>query len=112
MEWGQHKKQKLDPFFFGKIRPESVGKSKQDHDPIEGDGADRAAVIRLIQQGFARVGLEADQPDCDRVSSDQGFQIGQSGCDQSDDDSDQGQLGSCKESNIWCLSIAETNRNP
>ena len=48
---------------------------------FEGDGADRAAVIRLIRQGFARVGLEADQPGRDRVSSDQGFLIGRSGCD-------------------------------
>ena len=51
---------------------------------IEGDGADRAAVNGLIRQGFARVGLEADQPDRDRVSSDRGFLVGQSGCDQSD----------------------------
>ena len=43
---------------------------------FEGDRADRAAVIRLIRQGFARVGLEADQPDRDRVSSDQGFLTG------------------------------------
>ena len=34
---------------------------------FEGDGADRAGVIGLIQQGFARVGLEADQPDRDPV---------------------------------------------
>ena len=54
----------------------------------EGNGADLAAVIGLIRQGFARVGLEADQPDRDRVSSDQGFLIGLSGCDRSD----QGQL--------------------
>ena len=51
---------------------------------FEGDGADRAGVIGLIRQGFARVGLEADQPDRDWVSSDQGFLIGQSGCDRSD----------------------------
>ena len=51
---------------------------------FEGDGADRAAVIGLIRQGFARVGLEADQPDRDRVSSDQGFFIGRSGCEWSD----------------------------
>ena len=41
---------------------------------FEGDWADRTEVIGLIgliRQGFARVGLEADQPDCDRVSSDQ-----------------------------------------
>ena len=56
----------------------------------EGDGANRAGVIGLIRQGFASVGLEADQPDCDRVSSDQGFLIGRSGCDRSD----QGQLRS------------------
>ena len=37
-----------------------------------GDGADRAGVIGLIRQGFVRVGLGADQPDRDRVSSDQG----------------------------------------
>ena len=43
---------------------------------FEGDGADRAGVIGLIRQGFASVGLEADQPDRDRVSSDQGFLIG------------------------------------
>ena len=55
---------------------------------FEGDGADRAEVIGLIRQGFVRVGLEADQPDRDRVSSDQGFLIGRSGCDRSD----QGQL--------------------
>ena len=55
---------------------------------FEGDGADRAGVIGLIRQGFASVGLEADQPDRDRVSSDQGFLIGRSGCDRSD----QGQL--------------------
>ena len=57
---------------------------------FEGDGANRAGVIGLIRQGFASVGLEADQPDCDRVSSDQGFLIGRSGCDRSD----QGQLRS------------------
>ena len=51
---------------------------------FEGDGADRAGVIGLIRQGFVRVGLEADQPDRDRVSSDQGFLIGRSGCDRSD----------------------------
>ena len=39
---------------------------------FEGDGADRAAVIGLIRQGFVRAGLEKDQPDRDRVSSDQG----------------------------------------
>ena len=55
---------------------------------FEGDGADRAGVIGLIRQGFAGVGLEADQPDRDRVSSDQGFLIGRSGHDRSD----QGQL--------------------
>ena len=55
---------------------------------FEGDGADRAAVIGLIRQVFTRVGLEADQADRDRVSSDQGFLIGRSGCDRSD----QGQL--------------------
>ena len=38
---------------------------------FEGDGADRAAAIGLIRQGFARVGSEADQPDCDQVSSHQ-----------------------------------------
>ena len=43
---------------------------------FEGDGADRAGVIGLIRQGFASVGLEADQPDRDRVRSDQGFLIG------------------------------------
>ena len=57
---------------------------------LEGDGADRAGVIGLIRQGFGRVGLAADQPDRDRVSSDQGFLIGRSGCDRSD----QGQLSS------------------
>ena len=36
-------------------------------------------MIGLIRQGFARVGLETDQPDRDRVSSDQGFLIGRSG---------------------------------
>ena len=41
-----------------------------------GDGADRAGVIGLMWQGFARVGLEVDQPDRERVSSDQGFLIG------------------------------------
>ena len=46
--------------------------------------ADQAGVIRLIRQGLERVGLEADQPDHDRISSDQGFLIGRSG--------DQGQL--------------------
>ena len=51
---------------------------------FEGDGADRAGVIGLIRQGFAGVGLEADQPDRDRVSSDQGFLIGRSGHDRSD----------------------------
>ena len=51
---------------------------------FEGDGADRAAVIGLIRQGFGGLGLDADQPDRDRVSSDQGFLIGQSGCDRSD----------------------------
>ena len=51
---------------------------------FEGGRADRAEVIGLIRQGCARVGLEADQPDRDRVSSDQGFLIGRSGCDQSD----------------------------
>ena len=45
-------------------------------------------MIGLILQGFVRVGLEADQPDCDRVSTDQGFLIGRSRCDRSD----QGQL--------------------
>ena len=55
---------------------------------FEGDGADWAGVIGLIRQGFARVGLEADQPDRGRVSSDRGFLIGRSGCDRSD----QGQL--------------------
>ena len=45
-------------------------------------------LIGRIRQGFARVGLEACQPDRDRVSSDQGFLIGRSGCDRSD----QGQL--------------------
>ena len=54
-------------------------------------GLIRAGVIGLIRQGFASVGLEADQPDCDRVSSDQGFLIGRSGCDRSD----QGQLRTC-----------------
>ena len=44
---------------------------------VEGDRADRAGVIGLIRQGFVRVGLETDQPDRDRVSSDQGFLIGQ-----------------------------------
>ena len=38
---------------------------------FEGDRADRAGVIGLIRQGFVSVGLEADQPDRDRVSSDQ-----------------------------------------
>ena len=51
---------------------------------FEGDGADRAGVIGLIRQGFVRVGLEADQPDSDRGSSDQGLLIGRSGCDRSD----------------------------
>ena len=51
---------------------------------FEGDGADRAGVIGLIRQGFASVGLEADQPDRDRVSSDHGFLIGRSGGDRSD----------------------------
>ena len=51
---------------------------------FEGDGADGAGVIGLIRQGFVRVGLEADQPDRDLVSSDQGFLIGRSGCDRSD----------------------------
>ena len=37
------------------------------------------------------MGLEADQPDRDRVGSDQGFQMGRSGCDRSD----QGQLSLC-----------------
>ena len=55
---------------------------------FEGDGTDRAGVIGLIRQSFAGVGVEADQPDRDRVSSDQGFLIGRSGCDRSD----QGQL--------------------
>ena len=41
----------------------------------------RAGVIGLIRQGFVGVGLEADQRDCDRVSSDQGFLIGRSGCE-------------------------------
>ena len=40
---------------------------------FEGDGVDRAEVIGLIRQGFVRVGLQADQPDRDWVSSDQGF---------------------------------------
>ena len=57
---------------------------------LEGDGPDRAGVIGLIRQGFASVGLEADQIDHDRVSSDQGFLIGRSGWDRSD----QGQLSS------------------
>ena len=35
-------------------------------------------MIGLIWHVFAGVGLEADQPDLDRVSSDQGFLIGQS----------------------------------
>ena len=48
---------------------------------FEGDGADRAVVIGVMRQGFARVGFEADQPDRDRVSSDQGFLIGWLGCD-------------------------------
>ena len=43
---------------------------------FEGDGADRAAVIGLVRQGFARVGLEADQPDRDRVNSDPDRPIG------------------------------------
>ena len=51
---------------------------------FEVDGADRAAVIGLIRQGLPRVGLEADQPDRDPVSSDHGFLIGRSGCDRSD----------------------------
>ena len=55
---------------------------------FEGDGADRAGVIGLIRQGFARVGLEAVQPDRDRVSSDQGFLIGRSGRNRAE----QGQL--------------------
>ena len=55
---------------------------------FEGNGADQAAVIGLIWQGFATVGLKADQPDRDRVSSDLGFLIVRSGCDPSD----QGQL--------------------
>ena len=55
---------------------------------FEGDGPDRAAVIGLIRQGFARLGLEADQPDRGRVSSDWGFLIGRSGRDRSE----QGQL--------------------
>ena len=49
---------------------------------FEGDGADQAGVIGLIRQGFVTVGLEADQPDRDRVSSDQ--VISRSGCDRSD----------------------------
>ena len=47
-------------------------------------------VIGPIRQGLAGAGLEADQPDRDRVSSDQGFLIGRSGRDRSD----QGQLRS------------------
>ena len=54
----------------------------------EGDGADWAGGDRADRQGLAKVGLEADQPGRDRVSSDQGFLFGRSGCDQSD----QGQL--------------------
>ena len=51
---------------------------------FEGDGADRAWVIGLIRQGFARVGFESDLPDRDQVNSDQGLVIGRSGCDRSD----------------------------
>ena len=59
---------------------------------VDGDLADQAGVIGLIRQDFARVGLEADQHDRDRVSSDQGFLIGRLGCDRSD----QGQLSTSR----------------
>ena len=42
----------------------------------EGDRDHRTGVIGLIWQVAASVELEADQPDRDRVSPDQGFLIG------------------------------------
>ena len=44
----------------------------------EVDGTDRAGVVGADP---ASVGLEADQPDRDWASSDQGVMIGRSGCD-------------------------------